>query len=94
LTRPLFIYVNRASAARPEVKAFTHFYLAPASRQIVSNIGNVPLPDPALVTQAARFDQGITGSALGGHGSVTGVKLDAFDQMEKERERVRNELVQ
>jgi phosphate transport system substrate-binding protein len=94
LTRPLFIYVNLSAAARPEVKAFTHFYLAPGSRQIVSDIGNMPLPAAALVTQAARFDQGVTGSALGGHGSVTGVQLDAFDQMEKERDRVQSELVQ
>ncbi len=94
LTRPLFLYVNRVAAARPEVKAFALFYLAPESSKIVTNVGYVPLPTPALVSQAARFKKGVTGSVLGGHGSVTGVKLDAFDEEEKERDRTRSLLVQ
>lgn len=94
LTRPLFIYVNRAAAGRPEVKAFARFYLAPESSEIVTDVGYVPLPTQALVSQAARFDKGVTGSVLGGHGAVTGVKLDAFDEWEKERDRIQSELVQ
>jgi phosphate transport system substrate-binding protein len=93
LSRPLFLYVNSAAAARPEVKAFTRFYLAPESTKYVTQVGYVPLPLTALAAQAARFEKGVTGSALGGHGSVTGVKLDAFDEEEKERDRVRSALV-
>ncbi len=51
LTRPLFVYVNLAAAARPEVKAFTRFYLAPESTKYVTKVGYVPLPAAALVTQ-------------------------------------------
>ncbi|MGO9945345.1 MAG: PstS family phosphate ABC transporter substrate-binding protein [Steroidobacteraceae bacterium] len=87
LSRPLFVYVNVAAAARPEVKAFTRFYLASASTKIVTKVGYVPLPSNALVAQASRFEKGVTGSALGGHGSVTGVKLDVFDEWEKEKDR-------
>ncbi len=87
LSRPLFVYVNRAAAARPEVRAFTRFILARENAKIVTKVGYVPLPASALIAQAARFDQGITGSALGGHGSVTGVKFDVFDEWEKERDR-------
>ena len=94
LSRPLFVYVNLAAAARPEVRAFTRFYLAPESTKYVTKVGYVPLPTAALVTQASRFEKGVTGSALGGHGSVTGVALNAFDEEEKERDRTRSLLVQ
>jgi hypothetical protein len=49
LSRPLFVYVNLAAAARPEVKAFAHFYLAPESAKYVKKVGYA-----ALVTQAIR----------------------------------------
>lgn len=94
LTRPLFVYVNLVAAARPEVKAFTRFYLAPESTKTVAKVGYIPLPAAALVTQASRFERGVTGSFLGGHGSVTGVALNAFDEEEKERDRIRSALVQ
>lgn len=93
LTRPLFIYVNLASAARHEVSAFVQFYLLPESAQYVTAVGYVPLPARSLLSQAARFQKGVTGSALGGHGSVKGVALNAFDEQEKEEDRVRSALV-
>lgn len=94
LTRPLFLYVSLGAAARPEVKAFIRLYLALESRDIVTKVGYVPLPIVALFAQASRFEKGVTGSALGGRGSVIGVALHAFDDEEKDRERVRNLLVQ
>lgn len=42
-SRPLFIYVNKASAARPEVEAFVAFYLAHAT-ELVNEVGYVKLP--------------------------------------------------
>ena len=92
LSRPLFVYVNASAAARPEIHAFTRFYLAPTSTSYVTRVGYVPLPAAALTTQASRFEKGVKGSALGGHGAVTGVGLYSFD--EEERERIRNQLVQ
>jgi phosphate transport system substrate-binding protein len=90
LSRPLFIYVNVAAAARPEVKAFARFYLAPESTQYVAKVGYVPLPAAALKVQAARFEKGVTGSIFGGLGSVIGVKLDSFEDEEK----IKAQLVQ
>jgi phosphate transport system substrate-binding protein len=58
LSRPLFLYVNSAAAARPEVKAFTCFYLAPESTKYVTQVGYVPLPLTALTAQAARLEKG------------------------------------
>jgi len=94
LSRPLFVYVNLTAAARPEVQAFARFYLSSESTQYVTKIGYVPLPTAALVRETSRFMSGAKGSALGAHGSVTGVALDAFDQEEKERDRIRSALVQ
>lgn len=42
LSRPLFIYVNSASLARPEVKAFVEFYLDNAEA-LSKEVGYVPL---------------------------------------------------
>jgi phosphate transport system substrate-binding protein len=46
LSRPLFIYVNRASMDKPEVKAFVEFYMTKA-QQLVREVGYVPLADSA-----------------------------------------------
>lgn len=45
LSRPIFIYVSKAAAKRPEVRAFVKFYLQEAST-LVKEVGYVPLPDP------------------------------------------------
>lgn len=52
LSRPLFVYVNRAQATRPEVLAFLRFYLdhAPA---LAPEVGYVPL-------DSAAYGQGLT----------------------------------
>jgi phosphate transport system substrate-binding protein len=92
LSRPLFIYVNVAAAARPDIKAFTHFYLSPESAQYVTQVGYVPLPAASLAVQTTRFDSGVKGSALGGHGSVLGVHMDSFSVDEEEK--IKAQLVQ
>jgi phosphate transport system substrate-binding protein len=44
LSRPLYIYVNRASLQRPEVEAFVEFYLS-ESDPLVRQVGYVPIPE-------------------------------------------------
>ncbi len=44
LSRPIFIYVNKAAFGRPEVKEFVTFYLTKA-KEIVPQVGYVALPD-------------------------------------------------
>ncbi|MEP1074000.1 PstS family phosphate ABC transporter substrate-binding protein [Leptolyngbya sp. PL-A3] len=45
LSRPLFVYVNKAALAKPEFKAFVDFITDPANKQFVSETGYVPLSD-------------------------------------------------
>jgi len=92
LSRPLFLYVNQAAAARPEVNAFAHFYLAPENTRYVTKMGYVPLPDAALAAETVRFEKKATGSVLGGKGSVIGVPLTSFD--DDERDQMRSALAQ
>lgn len=44
LSRPIFIYVNRASVQRPEVKAFVEFYME-SGAELVTEVGYVRLSD-------------------------------------------------
>ena len=43
LSRPIFIYVNKAALARPEVKEFVRYYMTEGPK-LVSEVGYVPLP--------------------------------------------------
>jgi phosphate transport system substrate-binding protein len=91
LSRPIFIYVNRTIAARPEVRAFVRFFLAAENAQHIQSIGYVPLPPDGQRAELERFDSGVTGSALGAHGSVIGVRPDRFGM---DKERLQSALVQ
>ena len=42
LSRPLFIYVSKASLERPEVKAFVEFYMENGA-ELTAEVGYVPL---------------------------------------------------
>jgi phosphate transport system substrate-binding protein len=77
-SRPVFIYVKKVAAARPEVNAFTNFYLAPKNADIILQVGDVPLPNLALNTAARRFNQGETGTKFGGRGAVIGVAQEGL----------------
>jgi phosphate transport system substrate-binding protein len=48
LSRPLFIYVSKASLEKPEVKAFVEFYMENAL-DLVSEVGYTPLPEEVYV---------------------------------------------
>jgi phosphate transport system substrate-binding protein len=85
LTRPLFLYVNVNAATRPWVQEFVHSYLNMGSTKTVSKVGYVPLTAAGLAMQTTRFDKGVTGSALGGHGSVVGVVRDWFAADQEDR---------
>jgi phosphate transport system substrate-binding protein len=76
LSRPIFIYVNKASADRPEVDAFVDFYLANAP-VLVREVGYVPLPEDVQTIVTARYDNRVTGSALAGK-DIVGVDLGAL----------------
>ena len=54
LSRPMFIYVNQASLAKPEVRAFVEFYLQNAD-ELVSEVGYIPLDEAAYESGLAAI---------------------------------------
>jgi phosphate transport system substrate-binding protein len=74
LSRPLFIYVNKKSAARPEVKAFVDFYITHA-KELSEEVHYLPLPDGAYQMDKSRFEKLQTGSGFGGV-PETGVSVE------------------
>jgi phosphate transport system substrate-binding protein len=61
LSRPLFIYVNKKSMNKPEVKAFVEFYLENAAK-ISDEVGYVHLPDELYDRAEANVKAGKTGT--------------------------------
>ncbi len=75
LSRPIFIYVNKAESARPEVKEFIGFVLG-EGRPLVAEVGYIPLSEVAYQKVQARFDSGTTGSLFEGKGSTVGATVE------------------
>lgn len=61
LSRPLFIYVNKAALARTEVRQFVEAYLRMAARTS-AEVGYVPLPDKVGQLVWQRLENRSTGS--------------------------------
>jgi phosphate transport system substrate-binding protein len=77
LARPIFVYVSRAAADRPEVTEFVKFYLT-KGRPLVREVGYIPLSDQVYELALTRFDKRTTGSIFGGKGSQIGVTLESL----------------
>lgn len=60
-SRPLFIYVNKKSANRPEVKEFVEFYLEEAA-DLSAEVGYVPLPKDLYDIAEANFRKNAAGT--------------------------------
>ena len=73
LSRPLFLYVNRKSAERPEVRAFVEYYLVKAT-ELVQEVKYMPLTSADYALVLERFRANKTGSAFDGKPEV-GVAL-------------------
>jgi phosphate transport system substrate-binding protein len=69
-SRPLFIYVNKASLAKPEVRAYVEYFIANAAK-FAKAVGDVPLPKVIYERAAANLKALRTGSQfLGVSGEV------------------------
>jgi phosphate transport system substrate-binding protein len=77
LARPIFIYVSKAAAERPEVEQFVKFYLEHGP-ELVTEVGYVPLPGRAYALAQTRFSKRVLGSLFGGMGSKVGVSVEAL----------------
>jgi phosphate transport system substrate-binding protein len=74
LSRPLFIYVSKSAAERPEVKKFVEFYLKNVAA-LATEVQYVPLPSEAYTMASERFAKMETGSGFGGVPEV-GLPID------------------
>lgn len=62
LSRPVFIYVSKSSAKRPEVVEFVNYYLDIA-KEIAAEVGYVPMPDAKYTEQKNKFSAFASGPA-------------------------------
>jgi phosphate transport system substrate-binding protein len=65
LSRPLFIYVSKKSAERPEVKEFVEYYLTKGP-ELVKEVKYVPLPAAAYEMGLKRFQKMQVGTGFAG----------------------------
>ena len=75
LSRPIFIYVARPAAERPEVEAFVDFYLREGGR-LVDEVGYIRLSDELYRLVRERFANRSTGTIFGDGGAQVGVTLE------------------
>jgi phosphate transport system substrate-binding protein len=74
LSRPIFIYVNTKSLAKPEVKEFVDYYLKHGAK-LAKEVKYVPLPDRIYTAGLERLSKMQKGTVFAGHADV-GVKID------------------
>ena len=74
LSRPIFIYVSKKAAAKPEVKEFVEFYLKNAAT-LVKQVKYVALPANAYTLGLEHFQKGKLGTVFGGEAEV-GVRIE------------------
>lgn len=74
LARPVFIYINRHAAERPEVREFVEFYLTQGAK-LIEQVKYIPLPAQAYRVTMEHFRQGKLGTVF--HGSpAVGLQID------------------
>src|SRR5687767_5791440 len=74
LARPIFIYVNAKSLAKPEVKEFVEYYMKNGGT-LAKEVKYVPLPDSAYRIALEHVQKGKKGTVFGGAAEV-GVTID------------------
>jgi phosphate transport system substrate-binding protein len=81
LSRPIFIYVKKSVAERPEVKGFVNFYLSKSLTPLIQSreVGYIALEDRIYEAVAKRFNAGTTGT-LFPKGQEVGATLDRYLQ--------------
>jgi phosphate transport system substrate-binding protein len=79
-SRPLFIYVNKKSADRPEVAAFIQFYLSEAA-ELAGEVGYVKLPGTIYAKVTANWEKRRTGTQFTkpNGDSVTGSLANVYE---------------
>jgi phosphate transport system substrate-binding protein len=81
LSRPIFVYVSKKALDRPEIADLVKFYLT-AGRELVNEVGYIPLPDKVYELALKRVETRTVGSVFGGKGSQVGVTLESLLSVE------------
>jgi phosphate transport system substrate-binding protein len=80
LSRPIFIYVNAKSAAKPEVKEFINYFNKNADK-LVKEVKYVPLPAKAYSYNTETLGKMRVGTKFGGENKV-GLTIEELMKME------------
>ena len=80
LARPIFIYVNAKSLAKPEVRAFTEYYMKNGAK-LAKEVKYVPLPDKAYSANLEHLAKRKLGTVFGGVAEV-GVTIEELIRRE------------
>jgi len=88
LSRPLFLYVNKNSLEKmPHVKAFVDYYMDVTNKEVISEVGYVPISGILQEKVKEHFEELTTGSVFEGESPV-GIKLINKYLSEKERKQI------
>ena len=80
LARPIFIYVNAKSLAKPEVKKFVDFYMAQGAK-MAAEVKYVPLPASVYASNVKHLTEVRKGSVFGGKNEV-GISIEELAKRE------------
>lgn len=72
LSRPLFLYVNKAALKRPVTAAFLEYYLSEEGRQLLQESGYIRLSDEIYAEQVKLLREAIGQSAAVSNNQLTG----------------------
>jgi phosphate transport system substrate-binding protein len=81
LSRPIFVYVNVKSLARPEVDRFVTFYLG-AARELSAEVGYVALPVGVDQLAKDRYKARRTGTLFAGRAPSVGMTMEKLLETE------------
>ena len=80
LSRPIFIYLNAASLARPEIQQFIDYYMKNADR-LVREVKYIPLPEKAYTFNLEHIQKKQLGTKFGGENKV-GLTIEDLMKLE------------
>ena len=80
LARPIFVYVNAKSLAKPEVKEFVEYYNRQADK-LVREVKYVPLPEKAYAYNLDTLGKMRVGTKFGGENKV-GLTIEELMKIE------------
>ena len=81
LSRPLFVYISRKAADRPEVQKFVEMFFS--RTDLTQEVGYIELTPQIYDLARKHFADRRTGTAFGEGGSQVGMKLEALLAREK-----------